>query len=421
MRTFLLIWLAQVVSRLGVQLTVFGLGLWLYQTTGAATLYGLVALISTGLGALFAPLGGVAVDRWDRRRLLLCRQAGACACALSLFTLIALDALDVGPALLLLTASAALGVLEFPLLSALTSALVPPASLGRASGLLLLSLALGPMLAPALGALLLPSIGLAGLVLIDVATSLCAAAILLCVRIPGRAPRADARPPAPALQDLLFGIRYIRARPGLLALLLFAAVVYFNIGMVQVLIVPLMLGFADNRALGFVLSLGGAGMLAGSVAMVAWGAPRRVVPVLLGFVLLQGLLLLVGAARPAVPLTAAAAFGILLAFPLVAGSSQAIWQRQIPLEAQGRVFSFRAMVLQGTLPIAMALAGPLADHVFEPMLIPGGPLAATAGRVLGVGPGRGVALLFALLGLLTGLSVAAGALYRPLRDVERGE
>jgi hypothetical protein len=60
-------------------------------------------------------------------------------------------------------------------------------------------------------------------------------------------------------------------------------------------------------------------------------------------------------------------------------------------------------------PLAYLLAGPLADMVFEPLLAAGGPLAGTVGRLMGTGPGRGVGLLFVVLGLVTML-VAATAL-----------
>jgi len=71
------------------------------------------------------------------------------------------------------------------------------------------------------------------------------------------------------------------------------------------------------------------------------------------------------------------------------------------------------------MPLAYLLSGPLADHVFIPLLDEGGRLAPTAlGRLLGTGPGRGIGLMFVLAGLLV-VAVSLGAyLYRPLRRVE---
>jgi len=48
---------------------------------------------------------------------------------------------------------------------------------------------------------------------------------------------------------------------------------------------------------------------------------------------------------------------------------------------------------------AFAVAGFLADRIFNPLLEPGGLLADTAGLIVGTGRGRGIALLFVLSGL----------------------
>jgi hypothetical protein len=77
------------------------------------------------------------------------------------------------------------------------------------------------------------------------------------------------------------------------------------------------------------------------------------------------------------------------------------------------------MVAAGSLPLAALTAGPLADRVFEPLLRPGGALADTAiGHLLGVGPGRGVGLMFVLLGMLVLIAVGIASLNPRLRNIE---
>jgi hypothetical protein len=58
------------------------------------------------------------------------------------------------------------------------------------------------------------------------------------------------------------------------------------------------------------------------------------------------------------------------------------------------------------MPVGYLLAGPLADGIFEPAMASGGSLANSVGRWFGVGPGRGVALMAALLA--TGTIFAVG-------------
>ena len=50
--------------------------------------------------------------------------------------------------------------------------------------------------------------------------------------------------------------------------------------------------------------------------------------------------------------------------------------------------------------IGIAIAGPIAEFVFEPLLAWDGILAGSVGRIIGTGPGRGIGLLFILVGFL---------------------
>ena len=92
---------------------------------------------------------------------------------------------------------------------------------------------------------------------------------------------------------------------------------------------------------------------------------------------------------------------MMLGMPLSNGCSQAIWQTKVAPNVQGRVFAVRSMIAFSIQPIAFALAGPLAERVFEPFMREGGELAPIFGPLIGVGPGRGIGLMF----------VAAGAVY----------
>jgi hypothetical protein len=68
--------------------------------------------------------------------------------------------------------------------------------------------------------------------------------------------------------------------------------------------------------------------------------------------------------------------------------------------------------------LAYVIAGPLADQVFVPLLLEGGALANTVGRVIGVGPGRGTGFMFIVIGALSVVVSAAGYLYPHVRNVE---
>lgn len=68
--------------------------------------------------------------------------------------------------------------------------------------------------------------------------------------------------------------------------------------------------------------------------------------------------------------------------------------------------------------LAYILAGPLVDRVFSPLLLKDGGLAGTMGRIIGVGPGRGIGLVFILMGLIK-IGVVLAAYFKPnIRYVE---
>ncbi len=80
-------------------------------------------------------------------------------------------------------------------------------------------------------------------------------------------------------------------------------------------------------------------------------------------------------------------------------------------ELQGRVWGLISILSQLGYVIAYAIAGPLADYVFKPLLVEGGFFANTmVGRVMGIGPGRGAGLFIMAAGML--LTITAIAIYK---------
>ncbi len=417
---FLTVWLGQAVSLLGSGLTWFALGVWIFQQTGSATRFALLSFCAAIPVVALAPLAGVLVDRWDRRRVMMLGDAGSGLCTLILVVLAWSGRLAVWHVYAVITVSAAASAIQALAFTAATTLLVSKRHLGRASGLSQLGLALAHVAAPGLAGMLIGPIGLHGVLLVDCATMAAALLALAAVRIP-RPPGVPAgetgRPTV--WRDGVGGWSFVRRRPGLVGLLLLFAAANFSLGLLQVLLTPLVLGFASTAALGIVLSVAGAGMLAGGVVMSLWGGPSRRVPGILGCLALQGAIFLLGGVRPNAALIAGAAFVVMFVIPVLEGCSQAIWQTKVAPALQGRVFAVRRMVAWSAMPLAYLIAGPLADHMFEPLLAVGGPLAPSLGRVVGAGPGRGIGLLFVLVGVLLLCAVAAAWRSPAVRGIER--
>lgn len=418
MRQFSLLWSGQLVSVLGSGLTGFALGVWVYQTTGSVTRFALISLFTSLPGILLSPVAGVLVDRWDRRLVMLASDSASAVCTLGVVALLWQDRLEIWHIYVAMGLSSLCRAFQWPAFTASTTLMVPKRHYGRAGGMLQFGEALALILAPAIAGLLIARIGLTGVILLDLVSFLFAVLTLLAVRIPAPEPAGEPEPQGTLRSGIAGGWAYLRQRPGLMALLLLFAGTNFATAMVQVLFTPLVLSFASPETLGRVLSGVSSGLLLGGLTLSLWGGPRRRIAGIRALQTLQGLILLVGALRASAPLLTAAGFLFFFCAGVVNGSSQAIWQSKVAPGIQGRVFSLRRMVVTSTLPLAYLIGGPLADRVFEPALAPGGALAASAGALMGVGKGRGIALMILLLGVWMIALVTLIHRFGPLRRVE---
>ena len=418
-RAFLAVWLGQAVSIVGSGLTSFALGLWVYERTGSVTPYALTGLFAVLPSLALSTLAGVLVDRWDRRRVMLLSDTGAGLATLAVALLFLTGRVQVWHIYLATAVSAAFSTFQRLAYTAAIAQLVPKERLGRANGLVQFGQAASEILAPTLAGILLLTIKVPGVLLIDFATFLCAVTALLLVRFPRiETATAGQLGEEPRWGEVTYGWRYIAARPGLRGLMVFFAVVNFLWGMVGAVIVPLVLGFTSADTLGVLISIAGTGLLTGSLVMSAWGGPKRRINGVLTFEMLSGLCFLLIGLRPAFWPVAAGAFGAHLTIAIIYGSNQAIWQTKIPPGVQGKVFAAQQMIAASTRPLAYLVAGPLVDRLFEPLLIPGGPLAGNVGQIIGVGPGRGIGLLFIGMGVLKVAVTLASSLNPRIRRIE---
>jgi MFS family permease len=418
MRTFLTIWFGQLVSIIGSGLTSFALGVWVYQQTGSVTQLALILLLKALPTILLSPFAGVFVDRWDKRILMIAGDTGAALSSLGIALLFFTGELQVWHIYVGVTIGAVFEAFQLPAYLTTVTLLVPGKHYGRTNGLIQMAQASADIISPTLAGLLMVMVQIHGVLLIDFATYLVAVGTLLLVRLPSMR-RAKSEQSARLLRrEIEEGFRYIAARPGLVMLTFYFVLVYFLGGIIAAVVEPMVLSFTTPDVLGVVLSVAGGGLFLGSLLLSVWGGPKRKIDGVLGFCFLFGLFLSLMGLRPSALLIALSAFGAHFTIPFINGSNQAIWQSQVALPLQGRVFALRQMIIRGAQPLAFLIAGPLADAVFNPLLLDGGQLAGTLGRVMGVGSGRGFGLMFVIAGVLTMLIACLGYLQPRLRLVE---
>jgi len=432
-RGFLAVWTGQAVSRVGTGMYAFGVGVFVYERTQSATLFGLILFFEMLPGVLIAPYAGVVADRVNRRTIMLFGNAGMIGGALVVLLATMHDQVNVWalyPALVVTSVAAAFHATAYESSIVL---LMPESRWNRANGLIQLGEAIANVSAPLAAGTLLIVLHIWGLILLDIATFGVAFLALLVLKMPdvasgaakqqGETAPGDAvpAPPKPRLRDdLRVGWRFIRASSGLPTLLTLTSMLNFFVNIAVVGATPLILSFADPATFGVIAAAGGAGMVTGGLVMVAWKGPAKRVPLLLTGLCGTGIFIGLYGVRPSAVLVAAAQFGFFFCLPIVNAMGAGIWRR-VPADVQGRVFAVRRMLVTVMVPIAILVAGPLIDHVFKPLLTEHGSLAGVFGPILGIGPGRGIGLLFVLLGLAmfaTSLIAATNPRLRAVEDTD---
>lgn len=424
MPTFCLVWLGQLVSLIGSGLTGFALGIWVYQTTGSATQFSLIYFCTELPVILVAPLAGAVADRWDKRKVMIISDTGAGLSTVVMALLLASGKLEIWHIYLAMAVSSTCNGFQLPAYYASPTLLVSKKHFGRANGMIQLAKAARHLISPVLAGVLVNVVQLQGIMLIDFATFGVSILILLLVRF-SPPPSGDSFnhsndsiPNDSIWKDISYGWNYILAQPGLLIILLFFAVTNFTIGLVQVLITPMVLDFANAQVLGKILSLGASGWLLGGILMSIWGGPKRKINGVLAFELLLGMSILIAGLKPSAWLITLAAFSVFFCVPIITSCSNAIWQVKVEPAVQGRVFAMRGAIAWSSFPLAYVVAGPLAEYVFQPLLTPTGILSRSFGPLIGIGEGRGIGLLFVMVGIFIMAVTLAAYCYPRIRFVE---
>lgn len=429
LRAFNLLWLGQLVSLAGSGLTIFSLGIWVFQQSSSVADFALISLFTVLPALLITPVAGALVDRWDRKRTMIVSDSLAALMTLGAAALLYTEQLAIWHVLTLATLGAVLGTFQRPAFLASVRLLVPTEHLARAGGRLQLARSAPLVFVPLIAGFFVSTIGIAGVLLIDLATYLVSLATLLAVPIPrpapvgapaaGAAAPVEAKPRPSLASEVAFGWSYVVDRPGLVGLLMILAVTNLCLAVVNVTVVPMLLGFTDVATLGVISGLGNAGLVVGSLLVGFYRSPRHLVLGVMSFSIVFSLGILLVGLRPSAVLVTCGVFIATLAVPFISTCNQVLWQTKTEPGVHGRVFAFRDLIGGLMAPIGYLVAGPLADQTFAPLLVADGRLAPSLGALFGVGPGRGIGLMIALISLLPLLTALVVYLYPRTRRLEQ--
>jgi DHA3 family macrolide efflux protein-like MFS transporter len=421
MTAFLVVWSGQLVSLVGSAMANFALSIYIWQLTGQATSFALLAFFGTLPNLIFAPFAGALVDRWNRKLTMMISDIAGLIVNGIMLALLITSHLEMWHLYALAVFNGIFMAFQWPAYSAAISTMLEKKHFARASALLSVADSASGIMAPVVAAILIVTIGIPGIILLDAISFVLAIITLLAVAIP-QPPRTELSRKASGnlFQEAGFGFRYIFRNRSLLGLQLtfFFGNLLASFGFV--VSIPMILARSGNNAtvLGTVESVAGVGGVLGGILISIWGGPKRRIMGVIGgwFLTFAGMALLGFSQGPL--LWAVAMFCVSFFLPLVNSSNQAIWQAKIPPEIQGKVFSVRRLIAQMASPLSMLLAGPLADSFFGPAMLSGGFLSGVFGPFLGVGPGAGMSLMILLMGLIGGAVAFITYSIPSIRNVE---
>ena len=426
MRGFFIIWLGQIVSGIASGITAVALPIWILSfTEGSGTAIGIWEFFFFGSYLLIVQFAGVLIDRYNRKLMMLVYDT------LSLLSIAVLLVLEIAGNLELwhLYVVAVVQGIGFafhaPSYSSAITTMISKKQYVRANGLMALIYDIPEIFAPILGGILILAIGLSGILAVNLIAFVLSIVALLVVEVPSTPHTVEGeKSRSKLIKEVMYGIKYILDRPGLLGieLIFLFGNLFSGIALSAAALYPMILLRTGNNteAVGLIQSVGALAVVATGIYLSTVGGIKRPVrAILLGWIIssLFGLALLGIGQVITIWLIAIVINSIL--DPVVNVAIETFLQTKVAPDIQGRVFSASDFLAQAMIPITPLIAGFLGDQIFEPAMAEGGSLVNLFGWLIGTGPGSGFSLLIFLCGisgLLIGLS---GYLVPDIRNINK--
>lgn len=365
---FFTIWTGQAFSLFGSQLVQFALVWYLTQKTGSATILATATLAAMLPQILLGPLAGAMVDRGSRRAIMIVADGFIALTTLGLIVLFVMGRVQVWHIYAVMMLRSAGGAFQFPAMSASTPLMVPDKHLTRISGMNQALQGIISMVAPPTGALLIGVLPTQGVLMIDIGTALMAILPLCFLSIPQPKRQTEIGTGTTGLfKDMRAGLSYVRAWPGLMAILSMALVLNFLLTPTGALMPLLVTKYFGKGALEFGLTdtAFGAGIIVGGVLLSVWGGFKQKIATSLSGIIGIGFgVLLVGfAPADAFPLALVGMGVIGLTSAFANGPLLALVQSIVEPDMQGRVMALIQSGATAMTPLGLLIAGPVADAV----------------------------------------------------------
>jgi MFS family permease len=365
-RNYRLFFGGQSISLIGTWMTRIATSWLVYRLTDSALLLGISGFASQIPAFFFAPIAGVWIDRWDRRRTLVVTQVLAMVQSFALAALALSGHINIWWIVSLALFQGLINAFDMPARQAFVIQMIDDRrDLSNAIALNSSMVNGSRLLGPAIAGVVIAAVGEGYCFLIDgisyIAVILSLAAMRITWVVP---PKKETH----ALRELADGWKYVVESPAIRSILLLLGLVNM-VGMPYSVLAPIMAGsvlHGDAHTLGFLMGASGVGALMSAISL----ALRRSVIGLGKMIAISsgmfgaGLILfgLSRSTRLSMVLMIVTGFGMMQQM----AASNTILQTIIDDGKRGRVMAFYTLAVVGVAPFGSLLAGALAARFGAP-------------------------------------------------------
>ncbi|MFZ0200403.1 MAG: MFS transporter [Candidatus Sulfotelmatobacter sp.] len=376
-RNFQLFFGGQLISLIGTWMQSVAQSWLVYRLTGSALLLGSVGFASQVPVFLFAPLGGIAADRFNRRYIVIGTQVASMLLAFILAALTLLHKVQVWHVFVLAGFLGVVNAFDIPGRQSFLVDMVGKDDLMNAIALNSSMFNGARVIGPAIAGILVAKIGEGWCFFANAISYIAVIIGLFLMRVQSPARTSTASP----LENMIEGFRFVNRTAPIRALLLLLGLVSL-VGMPYVVLMPI---FADKilhggaRGLGILMGATGVGALLGALTLAfrqgVKGLGRWVAWCSAGF----------GASLIVFSISHSFWISVILLLPvgytimLQMASSNTLIQVMVPDALRGRVMAVYSMTFMGMAPIGALLGGALADRLGAQLTVAIGGLASIVG------------------------------------------
>jgi DHA3 family macrolide efflux protein-like MFS transporter len=379
-RDFLALWIGQLLSQIGDNFVIVAILFVINTLTDSPLPLGALAVVATLPQLFLGLIGGVFVDRLDRKLVMIVSDVLRGLAVLALLLIQRADQLYILYFVSFVMATA--GVFFNPARNAIIPNIVSGEVLLTANALMQANQLISVILGASMAGLVVGWLGPASAFVFDSFTFVFSAVAIATMTIPPVNSNPGKTNSRVIWNQLVEGLFYIRHNSPLLHAIITTAVATFGFGAIMVLgIIYLdeILG-TGAEGFGFLYAFQGLGVVIGGALIGRFASKARTNRVVGGCMVILGLSIIAFAVAPSYPLVLVAVAIIGLSIVTARAALVTLTQSLVPNEKLGRVESAVTMVIGASTSASMALSGLFGDLIgVQAVFIAAGVVTISAG------------------------------------------